>query len=300
MAQKILIVDDNKFNIKLLEQILQDENYEVHKLYSGTDVLEISKSINPDAILLDVMMPGIDGFEVCELLKEVPETKDIPVIMVTAKTDGEDLKKAFRLGAFDYIKKPLDELEVVARLSSALMYREHQKKLETLAMKDGLTGLYNHRLILELFEKEYNKAQRNNESIAFIMLDIDYFKNVNDTYGHRMGDVVIRKVADILEENTRSSDIIGRYGGEEFCIILPDIACEEVVLVCERIRKAIEKSEFKINDDTINVTISIGICFKYPTQDSSSEDMLIQADKTLYRAKNGGRNRIETHIINMG
>lgn len=297
MFEKILVVDDNKWNVKLLQQILQDEQYEVYILESGSDVLEKSKFIKPDAILLDIMMPGIDGFEVCRLLKEEPETKDIPVIMVTAKTDGQDLKKAFNLGAFDYIKKPIDELEVISRLNSAISFREQQRKLEKMAMKDGLTGLYNHRLILELFEKEYNKAKRNDKNIAFIMLDIDYFKNVNDSYGHRVGDEVLKGIANTIQKNSRKSDIVGRYGGEEFCAILPDISIDQANSVCERIRKVVERNTFKIGSNNINVTISIGICFKYSANNTNCEEMIIHADNALYRAKNTGRNRIEANIL---
>ena len=297
MSEKILVVDDNKLNILLLKQILSDEDYEVHVLTSGAHVLEKSLEIKPDAILLDIMMPEIDGFEVCSMLKEEPITKNIPVIMVTAKTQGEDLKKAFNLGAFDYVKKPIDEVEVISRLRSALKYNAQQKVLETMAMTDGLTGLYNHKLILDLFDKEYKKAKRNNQAIAFLMLDIDHFKKVNDTYGHKTGDEVLQRLADILRKNSRNSDLLGRYGGEEFCIILPNIKIEESQFVCERIRKAVEESKITFKDQTINITISIGNCFNHPMSTYSEEDVIIRADEALYKAKNNGRNRTETVIL---
>lgn len=244
-----------------------------------------------------IMMPGIDGFEVCRLLKESSETKNIPIIMVTAKTEGEDLKKAFHLGAFDYIKKPIDELEVLARLNSALMFSQQQKKLESMAMKDGLTDLYNHKLSIELFEKEFIKARRHHKSIAFLMLDIDYFKNINDSYGHRVGDEILREVGDIIKKNSRVSDIIGRYGGEEFCITLVDISIEEAELVCERIRQAIDSNTFTIKEHSIHITLSIGNCFKYPENPCGYEEVIIQADKALYQAKRLGKNRSETYIL---
>jgi diguanylate cyclase (GGDEF)-like protein len=297
MSIKILVVDDNKLNVKLLKDILEDEKYEVHTLDSGIHVLEKSIDIKPDAILLDIMMPGIDGFEVCRLLKENSETKNIPIIMVTAKTEGEDLKKAFHLGAFDYIKKPIDELEVLARLNSALMFSQQQKKLESMAMKDGLTGLYNHKLSIELFEKEFIKARRHHKSIAFLMLDIDYFKNINDSYGHRVGDEILREVADIIKKNSRVSDIIGRYGGEEFCITLLDISVEEANLVCERIRQAVDSNIFTTKEHSIHITLSIGNCFKYPENPCGYEEVIIQADKALYQAKRLGKNRSETYIL---
>lgn len=297
MNKKILVVDDNKLNLLLISQILEDEDYQVVTLENGKDIFDKCKTIKPDAILLDIMMPEIDGFEVCKLLKEYPETTDIPIIMVTAKTDGEDLREAFQLGAFDYIKKPIDELEVIARLNSALKFSDQQKQLATMAMKDGLTDLYNHKLIKELFEREYSKAVREDHSIAFLMIDIDHFKNVNDTYGHTAGDKVIREVAEILHKNARLSDIVGRYGGEEFCMILPGVSDDSVQTICERIRETVEKHTFEVSDDSIHITISIGVCYKSPAHSSSYEEMIIQADKALYQAKNSGRNRIVNTFV---
>lgn len=294
---KVLVVDDNRLNTMLLEQILEDEDYEVDILVSGERVVEVSKESKPDAILLDIMMPGIDGFEVCRLLKEEPETKDIPVIMVTAKTEGEDLNKAFELGAFDYIKKPIDEVEVIARLKSALKYRSQQKNLEEMAMKDGLTGLYNHKLIIELFNKECDKASRREESMAFVMLDIDFFKNVNDTFGHGAGDDVLKELADILENNIREGDIVGRYGGEEFCIVIPNTTENEVYKICERIRKAVEEHIFKTDEADIEITISIGACIKHPDNTLDCKEVITTADKALYIAKNSGRNKTVRDVL---
>jgi len=298
MNNKILMVDDNKLNIRLLQEILQEEQFNVYTLDEGTNVLETSRSIKPDAILLDIMMPGIDGFEVCRLLKTDFDTKDIPVIMVTAKTEAEDMKRAFNLGAFDYIKKPINEIEVLARLKSALRYKEQQEKLKDMAMKDGLTDLYNHTLLIELLEKEYEKAKRKNCSIAYLMMDIDHFKSINDTYGHLAGDEVLRLLAGILKNNARQSDIVGRYGGEEFGIVLPDISVDDAVMVSERIRSSVEENKYKIENQLIDITTSIGLCFKYPSNSADYHDMIKYADKALYRAKNDGRNRVENIILN--
>lgn len=294
---KVLVVDDNRLNTMLLEQILEDEDYEVDMLGSGERVVELSKESKPDAILLDIMMPGIDGFEVCRLLKEEPETKDIPVIMVTAKTEGEDLNKAFELGAFDYIKKPIDEVEVIARLKSALRYRNQQKDLEEMAMKDGLTGLYNHKLIIELFNKECDKASRREESMAFVMLDIDFFKNVNDTFGHSSGDDVLKGLSEILLESVREGDIVGIYGGEEFCIVIPNTTENEVYKICERIRKTVEKHIFKTDEADIEITISIGACIKHPDNTLDCKEVITTADKALYIAKNTGRNKTVRDVL---
>lgn len=243
---------------------------------------------------IDIMMPGIDGFEVYRLLKEDYDTREIPVIMVTAKTEAEDLRQAFNLGAFDYIKKPINEVELLARLRSALRYRKQQEELKEKAMKDGLTELYNHTLLLELLEKEYKKAQRDGKAIAFLMIDIDHFKRINDTYGHLVGDRILHEVAGILYENSRQSDVVGRYGGEEFGIVLPDISLEDTERVSERIRTSVEEYEINVDGELIKLSVSIGVCFKEYANDSGCHNMIKQADRALYRAKENGRNRVET------
>lgn len=297
MNHKVLIADDNKYNIRLLTDILQDAGYTVYTADNGVPVLEMTHSLKPDAVLLDIMMPGLNGFQVCELLKKDTETRDIPVIMITAKTDGNDINCAFELGAFDYIKKPIDEIEVLARLKSALRYKEQQDKLKDMAMKDGLTGVYNHVLLLELFQKELIKQQRHKGNMAFVMVDIDYFKRVNDTYGHTSGDIILKELAGIISVSVRGSDIVGRYGGEEFSIILSEVEFDEVLKLCERIRSDIENYVFRLSDETIHITVSMGVYFKTPEDKTISEDIIKKADEALYHAKRSGRNRVEISNI---
>ncbi|MDP4144728.1 MAG: diguanylate cyclase [Bacillota bacterium] len=297
MNTKILVVDDNNMNVRLLKEILEDEGYEVYSCLEGLSVLKTTYEVKPDAILLDIMMPGIDGFQVCSLLKKDFETKDIPVIMVTAKNSGNDIKDALELGAFDYIKKPIDEVEVIARLKSALRYKSDHDKLKELAMKDGLTGLYNHSLLIELFDKELKKQSDNGGNIAFVMLDIDYFKTVNDTYGHVSGDRILRELSEILISYTGKSNIIGRYGGEEFGIVLPELDKEAVFDLCEEIRLKVEENSFDIGDKIIGITVSMGICYKSGKKLLRSGEIIEKADEALYRAKENGRNRIETFFI---
>lgn len=297
MGYKILIVEDDEHSLKTLAGILQEANYRVYTHNDGRGAVEKAKETGVDAVLLDIMMPEIDGFSVCQLLKEEPETRDIPIIMVTAKTGGEALKKAFELGAFDYIKKPVDRIEVLARLSAALEYHEEQKRLQVMAMRDGLTGLYTHTLLLELLEKECCKARRYKTPMAFLMVDIDLFKKVNDTYGHRIGDKVLRLVADTLQANSRRSDIVGRYGGEEFGIVLQDISLDNAWIVCERIRKSVGEFEYRVGGETIKVTISIGMAYKEPEVNADCEKMIMIADKALYQAKGNGRNRTEVIVL---
>lgn len=293
MYDKVLIVDDNINNVRLLQDILEDEGYEVYTLHSGIPVVEKSRSIRPDIILLDIMMPELDGFEVCKALKADTELKDIPVIMVTAKAEGRDLKNALELGAIDYIKKPIDEDEVTARVGSALRQKQNREDLRDKASRDSLTGLYNHGLLLEILEKEIRQQERNNKSVAFVMLDIDYFKKINDTYGHMTGDVVLKELSSILTKEIRSTDILGRYGGEEFGIVLTGVDREDVYLLCERIRGTIENYVFSEETSRIKATISVGFYFKTIGDGTSCENMVKYADEALYKAKQNGRNRVE-------
>lgn len=293
MNEKVLVIDDNPQNIRLLKEILEDENFLVYTSDSGLAILEIVTNINPDLILLDIMMPEVDGYEVCEVLKGNSLTQDIPIIMITAKTEGEDVKRALDLGAFDYIKKPVDEVEVVARVQSALRYKQQQNKLKEMASRDGLTGAYNHALLIELFQKELAKQKRSGGNIAFIMLDIDYFKKVNDTYGHMAGDVVLKELTQIITHNVRNSDIIGRYGGEEFGIVLTDIQLDTVYQLCERIRQSIESNVFAIGTESLNITVSMGVYFKTAGDNISMGEMIKKADEALYKAKHTGRNKVE-------
>ena len=293
MITKILVVDDNLNNIRLLTDILEDENFTVYTADNGAAVLAMVHKLKPDVILLDIMMPGLDGFEVCKLLKNDFDIKDIPVIMVTAKTEGIDIKKSLEMGAFDYIKKPIDEIEVIARVQSAIQFKQTQDKLKEMAMKDGLTGLYNHALLIELFEKEIDKQQRNNGSISFAMIDIDNFKKINDTYGHISGDTVLKELSNILMSSVRGGDIVGRYGGEEFSIVFPGIDEQNAFQLCERIRKEVEDFNFEIGIETVKITISIGINFNELKGIINKREIIQKADEALYRAKHNGRNRME-------
>lgn len=297
MNKKVLVVDDNYLNIRLLTNILEDENFKVFSTDNGLSVLEIASRVKPDIILLDIMMPGLDGFEVCKLLKDDSEVKDIPVIMVTAKTDGIDIKKSLELGAFDYVKKPIDEIEIVARIRSALRLKQQHDKLRELAVKDYLTGLYNHALLIELLDKELAKQQRLNGSISFAMIDIDYFKEINDTYGHVVGNIVLKEVSNILINSVRRGDIVARYGGEEFGIVIPEVDKEGAFQLCERIRRNMEEYDFDIGSEIIKLTVSIGVFFKDKEEIITGSEIIEKADEELYNAKRNGRNRVEINIL---
>lgn len=295
MKAKILIVDDTRLNVRLLTDILEGHGYTVFSVNNGMLVQDTTKRIKPDIILLDIMMPGMDGFEVCERLKSDNELMDIPVIMVTARTGGSDIKRALELGAFDYIKKPIDEWEVIARVQSALRLKQYQDSLKEMAIRDRLTGLYNHGLLIELLVKELAKQERKGHNICFAMIDIDYFKRVNDTFGHMAGDAVLIELAQILISSVRKEDIVGRYGGEEFGLIMPEIDCEDGKRLFERIRRNVENHEFHAGENKIYITISIGVYFKHSSEKMTSADVIEKADEALYASKRNGRNRVEIY-----
>ncbi len=290
---KILVVDDDKLNLTLMTDILKAEGYTVHSFDNGGSILEMAYLIKPEAILLDIILPGIDGFEICKMLKNDIQTQDIPIIMITGRTHSSDVKKALELGAFDYIKKPVDEVELVARVNSVLRYNEYHEKLKAMAIKDGLTGLYNHTFLIEIFEKEIKKREKKSLSISFAMLDIDFFKKINDTYGHLFGDKVLKVLSSILSSSVSSCDIVGRYGGEEFGIVFANIDKEGLYKSCEKLRKKVEDAIFEIGSDKVKITISIGACFKDNIKGLKSDEMIKEADEALYKAKSSGRNKVE-------
>ncbi len=297
MDIKILVVDDNKLNLRLLQDILEDEKYKVYTTDSGFSVLEMAHNLKPDVILLDIMMPGMDGYDVCRLLKSDEEVMDIPVIMVTAKTEGNDLKIAFEMGAADYIKKPFDELEIIARIHSVLRTKQSQDILKDKASRDGLTGIYNHALLIQLFEKEIKKQAISGGDVSFVMLDIDHFKKINDSYGHTIGDAVLMELAMILSTSIRDCDYVGRYGGEEFSIILTKMNSDDTYEWCEMLRKKIQNHKFYAGDLLIQVTVSMGFYCKSAKDTIGSYDMIKTSDEALYKAKQNGRNKVEVGIV---
>jgi diguanylate cyclase (GGDEF)-like protein len=296
MSIKILIVDDSKLNIRLMTDILETEGYTVYSCEDGNSILEKVYLIKPSAILLDIVLPGIDGFEVCKLLKSDINTENIPIIMITASTDSRDVKKALELGAFDYIKKQIDEIELIARIQSVIRYNEYQQKLKEMALKDGLTGLYNHAFLIELLQKELEKKEKSCSCISFVMIDIDFFKNINDTYGHLFGDKVLKELSTILTSVVKDGSIVGRYGGEEFGIVFSGMNKKTLVDVCEQIRKSVEIYEFKIDNKIVRITISIGAYFKDSRENLNSGELIKFADEALYKAKNSGRNRVHSNF----
>jgi len=299
---KVLIIDDSRLIAHVAKTILSKRGHEIIVAEDGLTGLETAKSEQPDIILLDLIMPIMDGYQVCQGLKEESSTKEIPVIMLTSKAEPTDKVKGLEMGALDYVTKPFDEGELVARVNTQLRLKELREALEEknqqlqeLANRDGLTELFNHRYFHEQLSKDFLRARRYHESLSCILLDIDYFKRFNDTHGHQTGDVVLRTLGLLIQDSIRDSDFAARYGGEEFALVLYHSDEPAALDVAQRLRQAVQQCEVRRGDKVLHVTISVGVA-TFPNEAIHDSKTLIEcADKALYRAKDSGRNRVEVY-----
>jgi two-component system cell cycle response regulator len=293
---KILVVDDVSANVEILKIHLSDEDHQVFVAQSGKQALHIlhdslqDPEHDIDLILLDVVMPVMSGLEVLAHIKKDAQLQNIPIILVTANADEKSVAEGLDLGAFDYIVKPYSLVILLARVRTALREKERQDLLEKWATTDPLTALFNRRHFFDLTLRELDRSNRLNSPLSFIMLDIDNFKQVNDQFGHLVGDLALVMLAKTLKQQLRSVDLCCRYGGEEFVLCLPDTHIEGAREVAERIRVAISLQSIPSNDArTLSISISLGVAGNQ--QNQSVEDILKQADMALYKAKGNGRNQ---------
>jgi len=296
---RILVVDDHEDNIELLRARLLARGYQVEAAWDGEEALACVHAAPPDLILLDVMMPKIDGIEVARRIKRDPTLPFIPIIMQTALETTEDKVEGLDAGADDYITKPINFAELEARVKSLLRIKSLQDELERantrlrhMSQTDGLTGVDNRRHIEERLTEMYEHAARLNEPLAVVMCDVDHFKSVNDTLGHQAGDAVLKQLAEVLRTSAREIDRVGRYGGEEFVVLLPGSNVEDAAAFAERVRRAVEATEFAYPGGTVRRTLSAGVA-AWPHPDVRHQEALVKAaDDALYAAKEFGRNRI--------
>ncbi|MBX7150514.1 diguanylate cyclase [bacterium] len=296
---RVLVVDDDEDGLYILKLLLTKMKYEVHTAKDGEEALQKAEALVPDIMLLDVMMPKLNGFEVCKRVKATPEGMFIPIILLTAKSELMSKIEGLDCGADEYLTKPYDMSELTARIRSMLRIkqlndslRQANKQLEELSVTDELTKLYNRRYINRKLEDEYRRAARYKRPLSVLMFDADHFKSVNDTYGHAFGDIVLKEIAKIILDTARLVDICGRFGGEEFILILPDTDIDRSFIVGDRIRKNVETHEFKDAVNSINRTISVGVA-AIPDDRITDEFQLVEwADKALYEAKQTGRNKV--------
>jgi two-component system, glycerol uptake and utilization response regulator len=284
--QTILVVDDTNINIKILVELLGDK-YDVVVAMDGKTALKIAKEEIPDLILLDIMMPVIDGFEVCKQLKEDSKTKDIPIIFLTAKTDEDSIEKAYEIGGSDYVLKPFKPKELIARVKTQLELQCLIKNLEYISSHDTMTGIFNRRKFFELAQARFETKK---ENLFAIMIDIDKFKNINDKYGHHVGDIVIKTIVSNIQNMLAKDNIFGRLGGEEFAIICNCENRERLFTFLEEIRNSIKQLSLDIENNIIKFTISIGVT-AYNNSLLTIDDLLKEADNMLYQAKETGRDK---------
>ncbi|MCW8861137.1 MAG: diguanylate cyclase, partial [Rhodospirillales bacterium] len=262
---------------------------------SGEDGLALVQSERPDLILLDVMMPEMDGYEVIGRLKGEPDLKDIPVIFVTARSEESDEARGLEAGAIDYIIKPISAPIVRMRVRNHLELKRYRDLLQDLSIRDGLTGLPNRRRYDEFMEQEWARARRNETPLSVILMDIDHFKQFNDTYGHAAGDACLQKVGAALKEAVRRpTDLVARYGGEEFVCVLPDTDSEGATQVAEAVREAVSALGIPHAHSSAadHVTMSLGVATMIPQGEVPPGIIAEKADVYLYEAKEAGRNRV--------
>lgn len=304
----ILVADDEPVNRALIERRLQREGYRVLTAQNGRDAVEKTQEALPDLVILDVMMPVMDGMEACRRIKEAEATRDIPVIFLSARDETEMKVSGLTLGANDYISKPFKAEELIARVSVAIRLKHERDQLrvsaeeateraeaaQERAMTDALTGLLNRYGLQHILSREHAEARRYNRPLSSLMIDLDNFKTINDTYGHATGDIALQQVASILREAVRGSDTVFRYGGEEFLVLLPETDLEGATALAEKIRQATSSRPFGDGQRVFDLTLSAGassLC-----DNESGNDMIARADMALYHAKKHGRNRVEAAV----
>jgi diguanylate cyclase (GGDEF)-like protein len=306
----ILIVEDEPNSRFLLETYLSSVGYEIRSARSGEEALKKISEESPDAVILDVLLPRMDGYEVCRRLKKSETTRFIPIVLATALRGDEERIKGIEAGADDFINKPFNRVELITRIKSLLRIKrlndaleqkieeleKAREKLRHLAVTDGLTSLYNYRAFRRQLKLEISRSQRFDLPFSLLMMDIDNFKQYNDRFGHPSGDRMLKKIAQLLQSMTRDVDCLARYGGDEFILILSGTNKKSAEIVAEKLRKAVEKlsSPLLKRSGMRPITLSIGIA-SFPEDTEDGETLIKYTDKTLYKAKNKGRNRWVTY-----
>ena len=298
---KVLIADDDAVSRRMIESTLSKWGFEVVSAADGMQAWEmISSSSPPEIVILDWIMPGMEGVEICRRIRKHEQGSEryIFIILLTAKSEVKDIIAGMEAGADDYVSKPFDPQELGVRIRAGKRIIELQNQLRNakeellvLSRTDSLTGVLNRRAFYEILEKEIVRSDRQSLPLSIIMLDIDHFKNVNDTYGHLEGDAILKELSSRIGSAIRHYDVVSRYGGEEFLVLLPGVDINTAVNTAERFRELIGKTPFESGKKRINVTISLGAA--QLAKDEKSDILIGRADAALYKAKQNGRNRVE-------
>lgn len=309
--QKILLVDDLETNLEILKINVISLGAEPILALSGEEAIALASKYEFALILLDVQMPGIDGFKTANRIKTIELNRDTPIIFISAYAIDEiNILQGYKSGCIDYITKPFDADILISKINLFLkldqqrreiieankIINQQNKKLSIQATHDGLTGIYNRSHFTKLFQREISIAKRHHIELSILLIDIDYFKVVNDTNGHLFGDYVLKKFAELVQGMIRETDIFARYGGEEFIVILPGSTISGAKLLAEKIRQRIEKYKFTNGTISWQLTISIGVSSNSIVNSLSPKKLIHFADKGLYHAKNTGRNMVCVHV----
>jgi len=294
----LLIAEDDKVIRKIIEKAASTLDYNVLIVKDGNEAQDILNREEIDIAVLDWMLPGMEGIDLCRMIRSRENSTYTYIILLTSKIDQDDLIEGFSAGADDYVRKPFNSHELIARiktgkriidLQNQLLVTQEQLRLQ--ATHDGLTGLLNRNSILDILETEFERSTRSGSPLGMIMADIDHFKKINDTYGHQAGDEVLKSVASLLKGVVRNYDRVGRYGGEEFIILLPDCNKNTLERIADRLKGRITSEKYLVNGKNLNITISMGISVSGGEEIRSPEAMILRSDNALYKAKRDGRNR---------
>jgi len=297
----LLVIDDSpalrRDVLRLLERV--DFVARAEEAANGLEGYRKAVERPPDLVLCDLVMPSVDGFKFLSMVRSRPELSDVPVILLTGQADVETKIRGLELGASDYVTKPFDGGELLARIKVQLKIkalqdalRRSNERLRELSSVDPLTGLFNRRHFMGVLESEFKRMQRYDTPLAFVMLDIDHFKRLNDAHGHQAGDDVLRDLGGLIREQTRAADVPGRYGGEEFCVLLPQTGLKGAAGFAERVRRAVEEHRFPTEEGELRVTASLGVAACPAPGVDRAQDLIGRADDALYQAKAEGRNRV--------
>ncbi|MDA8425585.1 MAG: diguanylate cyclase [Treponema sp.] len=320
----ILVVDDNASNLQVVGAVLEQAGYAVAFAFDGPAAIDYARKTPPDLILLDIMMPGMDGYEVLMVLKADQRTRTVPVIFLTALVGGEETARGFEAGAADYVSKPFDYRELLARVSAQVelgLARRRMEdyarqvaamndqlvaamgRLEELATTDPLTQLPNRRYSLDRIDCEVDRSRRSGKSFCLGILDIDFFKKVNDRFGHASGDLVLSAFAGLLRSSLRAQDLAGRWGGEEFALVLPETDLAGAAVLAERLLAEVRRLRVALPSagriDEIGTTATIGLA-EFDPRGDDIEALMKRADEALYKGKRGGRDRVVTEEAVLG
>jgi len=297
--KKILIVDDSLLVRSYVSKILSDAGFNVYEAQNGEEALRVLEKIEIDLLILDIVLPDLSGFDILKEIRKKEEMMDLPVIIITSQAELDERIKGLSLGADDYLIKPFEPLELIARVRVQLrakelrdQLKEAQRRLYDLSITDELTGLYNRRYFFKRLKEEVRRATRHNYELSISIADIDHFKRINDEFGHEFGDIVLKEIAEVLKKNVREEDVAARYGGDEFVFLLPYTDRESARIQAERIRAEVENLFFKRGNTILKVGISIGIASYFEDGCSSPESVLEVADRRLYIAKSLGRGKV--------